>query len=51
MMRIRVDLPADLGAREKRQRDVFQDLALGRHDLADAVHGEDVLGHLRVRLS
>ncbi|HEX3638229.1 MAG TPA: hypothetical protein VHV99_22680, partial [Paraburkholderia sp.] len=25
---------------------VFQDLTLGRHDLADPVHGEDVLGHL-----
>jgi len=36
---------ADLGARKKRKRDVTQDLPLGRHDLADAVHGVDVLGH------
>ena len=36
---------ADLGAREEAERDVLQDLPLGRHDLADAVHGEDVLGH------
>ena len=36
---------ADLGAGEERQRDVLEDLALRRHDLADAVHGVDVLGH------
>ena len=36
---------ADLGAGEEGQRDVLQDLPLRRHDLADAVHGEDVLGH------
>ncbi|MNV70908.1 hypothetical protein D3C71_1638920 [compost metagenome] len=36
---------ADLGARKKRKRDIAQDLPLGRHDLADAVHGVDVLGH------
>ena len=34
---------ADRGAREERQRDVLDDLALRRHDLADAVHGVDVL--------
>ncbi|MNS65190.1 hypothetical protein D3C72_983420 [compost metagenome] len=36
---------ADLGARKKRKRDITQNLPLGRHDLADAVHGVDVLGH------
>ncbi|MNR24230.1 hypothetical protein D3C85_1412990 [compost metagenome] len=36
---------ADLGARKKRKRDIAQNLPLGRHDLADAVHGVDVLGH------
>ena len=36
---------ADLGAREERQRDVAQDVPLGRHDLADAVHGVDELSH------
>jgi len=37
---------ADLGAREERQRDVLDDLPLGRDHLADAVHGVDVLrGH------
>ena len=35
----------DLGTREKTQRNIFQDMALRRHDLADAVHGENVLGH------
>ena len=35
----------DLGAGEKGQRDVLQDGALRRDDLADAVHGVDVLGH------
>ncbi|CAJ7141519.1 Uncharacterised protein [Burkholderia pseudomallei] len=38
---------ADLRTGEERQRDVLQDLALGRHDLADPVHRENVLGHLR----
>jgi hypothetical protein len=38
---------ADLGAREEGQADVLQDLPLRRHDLADAVHGKDVLGHGR----
>ena len=36
---------ADLGAREKRQGDVAQDLTLGRNDFADPVHGVDVLSH------
>ncbi len=34
---------ADLGAGKERQRDVLEDLALGRNDLAHAVHGENVL--------
>ena len=37
---------ADLGAREKRQRNVLQDLAPARDDLGDTVHGVDVLRHL-----
>ena len=36
---------ADLGAGEERERDVLEDLALGRNDLAHAVHREDVLSH------
>jgi hypothetical protein len=36
---------ADLGAGEEGQRDVLDDLALGRDDLAHAEHGHDVLGH------
>jgi hypothetical protein len=36
---------ADLGARKEGQRNVTQDLSLGRHDLADAVHRKDILGH------
>ena len=36
---------ADLGAGEKRQGNIFQDFFLGRHDLANPVHGENVLGH------
>ena len=36
---------ADLGAGKEGQADVLQDLPLRRHDLADAVHGVDVLGH------
>jgi hypothetical protein len=36
---------ADLGAGEEAEGDVLEDLAFRRHDLADAVHGEDVLGH------
>jgi hypothetical protein len=39
---------ADLGAGEERERNVFQELPLGRHGLADAVHRIDVLSHLRV---
>ena len=35
----------DLGTRKKAERNVFQDLPLGWHDLADAVHGVDILGH------
>ena len=34
---------ADLGAGEERKRDVLDDLALGRNDLADAVHRVNVL--------
>ena len=41
---------ADLGAGEKRQRDVLEDLALRRDDLADAVHGENVLRHLCLQM-
>ena len=37
---------ANLGAGEEGQGNVFQDLTLGRHDLADAVHTENVLSHL-----
>ena len=40
---------ADLGAGEKAERDVLEDLALGRNDLAHAVHGEDVLSHFGYR--
>ena len=36
---------ADLGAREEGERDVLDDLALGRDDLAHAVHREYVLSH------
>ncbi|MCY1217946.1 hypothetical protein D9M72_298770 [compost metagenome] len=36
---------ADLGAGKERQRDVLQDVTLGRDDLAHAVHGENVLCH------
>ncbi|MDT4839945.1 hypothetical protein FQZ97_737490 [compost metagenome] len=37
---------ADLGAGEERERNVLQELPLGRHGLADAVHRIDVLSHL-----
>ena len=37
---------ADLGPREERQRDVFENLSLGRNHLAHAIHGHDVLSHL-----
>ena len=36
---------ADLGAGEKTQRHILQDLPLRRHGLRDLVHGENVLGH------
>jgi hypothetical protein len=36
---------ADLRAREEGQRDVLDDLALGRNGLADTVHRVDVLRH------
>src|SRR3546814_9421803 len=36
---------ADLGAGEERQRDVTEDFFLRRHDLADAIHRVNVLGH------
>ena len=36
---------ADLGAGEERQGHVLQDLALGWHRLADAVHRKNVLSH------
>ena len=36
---------ADLGTGEKAQRDVVENLAFGRHDFADLVHGEYVLSH------
>jgi len=36
---------ANLGAGEKAEGNILENLTLGRHDLADAVHGEDVLGH------
>ena len=35
---------ADLGAREEREVDPAEDLALRRHDLPKVAHGEDVLG-------
>src|SRR5690606_1032335 len=42
---------ADLGAREKGERNVLQDFAFGRHDFADPVHGENELGHRSGNLS
>ena len=36
---------ADLGTGEEGERDVLDDLALRRNDLADAVHCENVLSH------
>ena len=35
----------DLGTGEEGKGDVFKNVPLGGHDLADAVHGENVLGH------
>src|SRR5450830_1350088 len=37
---------ADLGARKEGQGNVFEDLPLGRYDLADAVHSKYVLSHV-----
>ncbi len=34
---------ADFGAREKTERNVFDDFAFWRHGLADADHGVDIL--------
>ncbi|KAF1049442.1 MAG: hypothetical protein GAK34_02062 [Delftia tsuruhatensis] len=36
---------ADLGAREKAERDILQDLPLGRHGLGEVVHRKNVLSH------
>ena len=36
---------ADLGAGKEVERDVLEDLALGRNDLADPAQGVDVLSH------
>ncbi|MCY1288649.1 hypothetical protein D9M68_460410 [compost metagenome] len=36
---------ADLGAGEERQGDVLEDFPLRRHDLAEPMHGVDVLSH------
>ena len=38
----------DLGAREKGQGNVLDDLPLGRHSLADAQHTHYILGHSSV---
>jgi hypothetical protein len=52
MMRSRVDLPepfktqqTDLGAREKGEGDVFEDMTLGRNHFAHAEHRHYILGH------
>ena len=37
---------ADLRAGEKAQGDIFENLLLRGHDLADPMHGIDILGHL-----
>ncbi len=39
----------DLGAGEEGQGDIFQDGFLGRHNLANPIHGVDVLGHCSTR--
>jgi hypothetical protein len=39
-----VDLPEPFRPKEA-ERYVFQNMALGRDDFADPVHGENVLGH------
>jgi hypothetical protein len=36
---------ANFGAWEEAEGDVFENVTLRRHDLADAVHGKNVLGH------
>ncbi|MNZ93746.1 hypothetical protein D3C78_1128280 [compost metagenome] len=36
---------ANLGTGEKAERNVLQDLPLGRHGLGDMVHRKNVLGH------
>ena len=36
---------ADFCAREKRERNIFQDMAFGWHDFANPVHGVNVLRH------
>ena len=36
---------ANLGTGEEAERNVFEDVAFGRHDLADPIHGENVLSH------
>ena len=41
---------ADLGTGEKAQGNVFENLTFGRHNLADLVHGENVLGHCYANL-
>ena len=41
---------ANLGAREEAERNVFQNVPLGWHDFANAVHGENVLSHLLLSL-
>jgi hypothetical protein len=42
---------SDLGAGEKRERNILEDFALGRDDLAHPVHGIDVLGHCVGRIT
>ena len=36
---------ADLGAREERQRNIFEDFPLRRNNFSQPMHGEDVLSH------
>jgi len=42
---------ADFGAGKEGQGDVFQDFALGGHDLGDAIHRVNVLSHLKTFLN
>ena len=37
---------ADLGPREKRQRNIFEDESLRGNHLGHAIHGHDILSHL-----